>query len=262
MEQVLAPRFTFTPKNKGPLPDFDYGESGYQQGQINVGFNEERGQYHFEIAGLVEPKSPEASRIVQEDLNEVIAAFVQTKSIAERGMFDQEIPAQDLTQVGMGKIVRERYPDLTPEDQEAVRQHAVAALNLTQKAKGLAMGAVSAEDGEIRGNTALLDGIRQIAMDVRELDIDMIDSINPWQEAYAVLAKSMSESTLKQVQAAILAKRTKITPEEAKDLATRAVRFKKERGRLPSITSADAWEQRLAEGAAAFMRYKEEGRYA
>jgi hypothetical protein len=262
MEQVLAPRFTFTPKNKGPLPDFDYGEEGYQQGRVNVGVNEERGQYHFEIAGLVEPKSPEASRIVQEDLNEVIAAFVQNKSIAERGMFDEEIPSQDLTQVGMGKIVRERYPDLTPEDQEAVRQHAVAALNLTQKAKGLAMGVVSAEDGEIRSNTALLDGIRQIAMDVRELDIDMIDSINPWQEAYAVLAKSMSESTLKQVQAAISAKRTKITPDEAKDLATRAVRFKKERGRLPSITSSDAWEQRLAEGAAAFMRYKEEGRYA
>ena len=77
-----------------------------------------------------------------------------------------------------------------------------------------------------------------------------------------MLAKSMSESTLKQVQAAISAKRTKITPEEAKDLAARAVRFKKERGRLPSITSSDAWEQRLAEGAAAFMRYKEEGRYA
>lgn len=261
MEQVLAPRFTFTPKNKGPLPDFDYGEGGYQPGQVNVGVNEERGQYHFEIAGLVEPKSPEASRIVQEDLNEVIAAFVQTKSIAERGMFDEEIPAQDLTQVGMGKIVRERYPDLTPEDQEAVRQHAVAALNLTQKARGLAMGVVSAEDGEIRGNTALLDGIRQIAMDVRELDIDMIDSINPWQEAYAVLAKSMSESTLKQVQAAISAKRTKITPEEAIDLAQRARRFMRERGRSPSLTSSDAWEKRLAEGATAFQRFHKEGRY-
>jgi hypothetical protein len=39
------------------------------------------------------------------------------------------------------------------------------------------------------------------------------------------------------------------------------VKFKKERGRLPLITSADAWEQRLAEGAAAFMRFKAEGRY-
>ena len=261
MEQVLAPRFTFSPKNNGPLPNFDYGEGGYKEGQTNVGFNEERGQYHFEIAGLVTPKSPEATRIVQEDLNEVIAAFVQTKTVAERGMFDEETPAQELTQVAMGKIVRDRYPDLSAEDQESVRQHAIAALNLTQKAKSLAMGATDPTDGEQRANTALLDGVRQFAMDVRELDIDLIDSINPWQAAYAVLAKSMSESTLKQVQAAITAKRTKITPEDAKDLAARAVRFKKERGRLPSITSADAWEQRLAEGAAAFMRFREEGRY-
>lgn len=261
MEQVLAPRFTFTPKNRGALPDFDYGPAGYQEGKSNVGVDEERGQYHFEIAGLVEPKSAEASRIVKEDLNEVIAAFVQTKSVAERGMFDEETPPQELTQVAMGKIVRDRYPELTVEDQESVRQHAIAALNLTQKAKGLALGAVSENDSELRTNTALLDGVRQIAMDVRELDIDLIDSINPWQAAYSVLAKSMSESTLKQVQAAISAKRTKITPEEAKDYAARAVKFKKERGRLPSITAADAWEQRLAEGAAAFMRFKEEGRY-
>jgi len=32
----------------------------------------------------------------------------------------------------MGKIVPERYPDLTEEDQEAVRQHAIAAFNLTK----------------------------------------------------------------------------------------------------------------------------------
>jgi hypothetical protein len=261
MEQVLAPRFTFSPKSAGPLPGFDYGEEGYQEGKANVGVNEERGQYHFEIAGLVTPKSPEAARICDEDLNEVIAAFVQKKSVAERGMFDEETPAQELTQVAMGAIVRDRYPDLSAEDQEAVRQHAIAALNLTQKAKSLAMGAADMGDGELRANTALLEGVRQYAMDVRELDIDLIDSINPWQAAYAVLAKSMSEGTLKQVQAAISAKRTKISPEEAKDLAMAAVKFKKERGRIPSITSSDAWEQRLAEGAAAFMRFREEGRY-
>ena len=161
----------------------------------------------------------------------------------------------------MGKIVRDRYPELSADDQEAVRQHAIAALNLTQKAKAIALGSVDTGEGEIRANTALIDGVRQIAMDVRELDIDLIDSINPFQAAYAVLAKSMSEATLKQVQAVISAKRTKITPEDAKDYAAKAVKFKKERGRLPSITAADAWEQRLAEGAAAFMRFKEEGRY-
>jgi hypothetical protein len=168
---------------------------------------------------------------------------------------------EELTQVRMGKIIQQKFPNLDDEDREAVRQHAIAALNLTQKAKGLAMDISHAGEGELRANTALIDGVRQFAMDVRELDIDLIDSINPFQAAYAVLAKSMSEATLKQVQTAISAKRTKINPDEAKELAGRAVRFKKERGRSPSITSADAWEQRLAEGAAAFMRFRAEGRY-
>jgi hypothetical protein len=261
MEQVLAPRFTFTAKNRGPLPDFDYGPGGYDAGRTNVGFNEDRGLFHFEINGLVEPKSPEATRICQQDLNEVITAFVQDKSALERGLFDDETVPQDLTQVRMGKIVRDRYPDLSAEDQEAVRQHAVAALNLTQKAKSLTMDMTRPADGELRANTALLDGVRQFAMDVRELDIDLIDSINPFQAAYAVLAKTMTESTLIQVQAAIAAKRTKITPEEALELAGRASRFKNERGRPPSNTATDAWEKRLAEGAAAFMRFRSEGRY-
>ena len=80
-------------------------------------------------------------------------------------------------------------------------------------------------------------------------------------EAYAILAKTMSEGSLKQIAAAIAAKRTSLMPEEAKELAVRAFRFKKERGRLPSLTSQDAWERRMAEGAAAFVRYKDEGRY-
>src|SRR3546814_6751349 len=91
-------------------------------------------------------------------------------------------------------------------------------------------------------------------MDVRELDIDLIDRINPFQEAYAILAKTMSEDSLKQVAAAISARRTSHTPAEAKQLAVRAVQFKKERGRLPSISPTDAWEQRMSEVAAAFVR--------
>ncbi|WP_341022410.1 DEAD/DEAH box helicase [Brevundimonas diminuta] len=260
MEQVLAPRFNFTPKDHGPIEDFDYGEGGYQPGKTNIGFSETTGQLHFEIAGLVEPKSPEAARICREDLNEVITAFVQDKTAIERGMFDEEVVPEELTQVRMSKIVRDKFPDLSAEDQEAVRQHAIAALNLTQKAKELAASGGNG-GGEPKGNTALLDGVRKLAMDVRELDVDLIDSINPFATAYAVLAKSMNEATLKQVQSVISAKRTTLSPEEAKDFAVRAARFKRERGRLPSITAADPWEQKLAEGAAAFVRYKDEGRY-
>lgn len=261
MEQVLAPRFTFTPKNQGPLEDFDYGPGGYKEGETNVGVREVTGQLHFEIKGLVEPKSDEAQRICQEDLNEVITQFVQDKSAMEKGLFDGtqaggETLAQELTQVRMGKIVRERYPELSEDDQEAVRQHAIAALNLTQRAKHLASGGDTGSADEARTNTALIDGVRKFAMDVRDLDIDLIDSINPFEAAYSVLAKSMNEGILKQVQSVISAKKVKISREEARDLAERALRFKKERGRLPDINSQDAWEKKLAEGVAAFARYR------
>jgi hypothetical protein len=255
MEQVLAPRFEFTPKNAGPKEGFDYGPGGYQEGKKNVGFNEESGQFHFEIKGLVTPETPEASRVCREDLNEVITAFVQDKSALERGLFDREntLP-EELTQLRMGKIVRERYPDLSETDQEAIRQHAVAAMNLTQEAKQLAISGV--EGDELKANTALLDGVRKLAMDVRELDIDLIDRINPFDAAYAVLSKAMDEKLLKQVAATIAAKKVNIPYDDARELAVRAVKFKQERGRVPEITSPDAWEKRLAEGVAAFARYR------
>jgi ATP-dependent DNA ligase len=44
--------------------------------------------------------------------------------VDERGLsvFDEE-----LTQVRLGKIIKDKYPELNEDDQEAVRQHAVAA---------------------------------------------------------------------------------------------------------------------------------------
>ena len=258
MEQVLAPRFNFTPKTpkSGPVEGFDYGEDGYDPKKANVGFNEDSGQFQIEIKGLAEPKSPHAQRICQEDLNEVITAFVQDKTAIERGLFDEELVPEELTQVRMGKIVGAKFPELDTGDQEAVRQHAIAALNLTQKAKEAALAAP--DDQEASGNTALIDGVRKFAMDVRELDIDLIDQINPFGEAYAILAKSMSEDSLKQVAAVISAKKVQLAPDEARDLARRAVAFKQERGRLPSITSPDAWERKMAEGVAYLARMKQE----
>ena len=72
----------------------------------------------------------------------------------------------------------------------------------------------------------------------------------------------MNEDSLKQVAAAITSKRTNLTPEEAKDLAVRAFKFKKERGRLPEMTSTDAWEKRMAEGVAALARYRAQAKAA
>lgn len=263
MEQVLAPRFEFRAKRPatdataGPTPGFDYGAVGYDPATCNVGLNAETGVCQVEIKGLAEPKSPEAQRICREDLNELITSFVQDKTAVERGLFDEELIPEELTQAKMGKIVRETYPNLPDEDHEAIRQHAIAAVTLVQQGKRTILGN---ERGSAIGNTALIDGVRRFAMDVRDIDIDLIDSINPFGEAYAILAKSMTEASLKQVAAVITGKKVQMSPEEARDLARRAVRFKQERGRLPDITSADAWEKRMAEGVAFLARMKAEAR--
>jgi hypothetical protein len=256
MEQVLAPRYEFTPKNMGPKEGFDYGDDGYKDGGHNIGVNKDTGQIHVEINGLTTPQTPEATRICKEDLNEVVTSFLQDKTTLERGLFDKEntLP-EELTQLRMGKIVRERYPDLSDTDQEAIRQHAIAAMNITQQAK-LALSMADANGGDVaQGSTDLIDGVRKF-VNVRDLDIDLIDRINPFDAAYSVLAKAMDEKSLRQVQAAIAAKKLSIPEEEARDLSKRALQFKNERGRLPDINSSDAWEKRMAEGVAAFARYR------
>ena len=65
----------------------------------------------------------------------------------------------------------------------------------------------------------------------------------------------MDEATLRQVQAHISAKRINLSPEEAKDLAIRAVQFK----RTWSFTRykfSRCLGKRMAEGVAAFARFK------
>jgi superfamily II DNA or RNA helicase len=252
MEQVLAPRFEFRPKSPRTqaTPGLDYGDGGYDPEKCNVGVDPATGRVQLEIKGLAEPKSPEGQRICREDLTELITAFVQDTHTMERGMFDKEVVPEELTQVRMGKIVKEKFPNLDDEDQEAVRQHAIAALNFVQEAKRT----LFKDDDEPPMNTALIDGVRQFALSVRELDIDLIDHINPFGEAYAIFAKSLGEERLKLVHAVIEARKVSMTIEEARELAKRAKRFKEEKGRLPVITAADPWEKRMAEGVAFLQR--------
>ena len=127
---------------------------------------------------------------------------------------------------------------------------------MTQQAKKMVNEGSS--EGERVGSTAFIQGVRKFAMDVRDLDIDLIDHINPFSEAYAILAKAMNEESLKQVQAIISGKRVNMSMEDAREYAKRALKFKQEHGRLPSLTAADPWEKKMAEGVAYLARMKAE----
>ena len=115
-------------------------------------------------------------------------------------------------------------------------------------------GGSDVDEDEPKANRAFVDGVRQFVMDVTSLDVDFIDRINPFGEAYSILAKSMSEESLRQFGNIIAGKKARFTFEEAKELAVRALKFKKERGRLPEVTSNDPWEKRIAEGMNAYAQ--------
>ena len=53
------------------------------------------------------------------------------------------------------------------------------------------------------------DTLKAIA--ATDLDIDLIDRINPFGEAYSILAKAMNEDSLKQVAAVIAGKKVNLT---------------------------------------------------
>lgn len=278
MEQVLAPVFEFRAKrpSNAPTEGYDYGDDGYKEGATNVGYNQESGKIQVEIDGLAEPKSEEAKRICREDITELISSFVQDPETVERGTYDTNLMAPELNQVKMAKIIKAKYPQIhDEEDREAIRQRAVAALQLAQKGNQIVDDVAQDTEStkqtstagphtaplDVKASTAFVDNVRKFVLDVRELSVDLIDQINPFQDAYAIMAKTMNEHSLKQIQAVISAKKVRIDPEEAQMLALRTVQFKQQRGRTPSPNSPDPWEQHLVRGTQAFLKYKEEGVY-
>ncbi|MDO4683188.1 MAG: DEAD/DEAH box helicase [Lautropia sp.] len=267
MEQVMAPNFNFTPRDSGPLDGFDYGEQGYQAGGGNTGYNATTGTYHIQIKGLTQSMSEAARQICRKDLNDLYVAVLQDPHLMGRALFDQQntLP-EETTQLHIGKIIRDRYPQLEASDHEAIRQHLLATVHmaqqqgvLTQTNAPLSIESEIETESRQHGNTAFIDGSRRF-LNVQDLDIDLIDSRNPFGTAYALLAKTLNESTLKQIQAAISAKRCQLSEDEARELTKRALRFKQEQGRAPSLQSPDPWEQKMAQGMMALANYRRKAR--
>ncbi len=250
MEQVLIPNMKFVAKHPNRANDDLAG--GIRELQDN-----EQTAYEIEIGGLVEPRT-EAGRKASEPaaIKDMVAALIQDQPSLEFAMADpNDVIPEEVTVMRAMNVIHKRNPDLPAEDEEAVRQRVIATMNLlTVAEQGNALRQKEGE--EIRPDTKLLDGVRKYVTDVRELDVDLIDSINPFQTAYSILSKRMDAGLLEQLQGVIRKKNVRIDPEEARALAIRAVAFKKQHGRVPSITASDPWERKMAEGVAAFTRYK------
>ncbi|WP_374173635.1 DEAD/DEAH box helicase [Flavobacterium tructae] len=213
MEQVLAPNFKFKPK----FPDEDESEDDDDTIRIN---------------GFKTPTSQRVQDIVESDINDLKAKILQDDKMIKAlpGNVDPEV----INTVLIPKIIRETYPDLTEEQVEEVRQYVVV-------------------DSVIKNSTIETQGDKRFIrmadsfVNIDDIDIDLIDKINPFQKAFEILSKSVTASVFKAIQETIDATRIEMTEEEAVVLWPKIKNWRARTGTEPSIQSFDPQEKRMAE---------------
>lgn len=248
MEQVLAPNFKFYRREDG-----DVREPMHSDGQGNVMIG---------IKGLIEPPTERAKEICEQDMHDLLAAACQAM---DKRVLAPDAAPEVATQMVLTDIIETRYPDLSDEETESARQHLAAHMNILtlarqEEQRGMAEAAAvfegkptdvddnGEEEPESAPNT-LLQMVKKF-INVREIDVDLIDSVNAFQERFEVASKSLDAQLLQHVQSAMVAIRVAMAEEEARTLWPRIKAFRAAEGREPNLNSPDALEKRMAEALA------------
>ena len=222
MEQVLAPNFKFKTRLSDDDDDAKPGE--------------------IKIRGLKEPSSKRVKDIIESDLNDLKAVILQDDKMIKAipGNVDPEV----INKVLIPKIIRVKYPELSDEEIEELRQHVVVDSVV--------------KNGEIKetGDKRFIRMAGQF-VNIDDLHIDLIDSINPFQKAFEILSKAVTTQVLKVIQETIEATRIQLSEEEAILLWPKIKQFIEKNGAPPNIQSSNPLEKRLAE---AIMYLKDQKR--
>lgn len=263
MEQVLAPSVNFKPRSR-LLP----GE-------------------HVEPGTVIieDTTAPVSDRVVKalENMDNIKAAILQKPEIiapAVTGDADPEV----LEAVEIPKIIEKLYPDMDASEVLTVSEAVHASMGI-QSTGGLfdeadlpenaeimippgAEGSVNSGYSDTKLTTKGDDGnpkpnrkfvlIGNKFVNIEHLNVDLIRQINPFQGAYEILSKQVTTSVLKAIQDAVVGMRSPIDADLAIVLWPRINEFRREKGREPSVTSADTDERRLAEALAYLKRKAQE----
>ncbi len=211
MEQVLAPNWKFKTK----VSDDDKGKAG-----------------EIKIRGFKEPSSKRVKEILESDLNDLKATILQDNTMlkAMPGNVEPEV----INKVLIPKIIKIKYPDLSEGEVEEVRQRVVV-------------------DSVIKNSKIKETGDKRFILmadsfvDIDDINIDLIDKINPFQKAFEILSKSVTKKVLKIIQDAIEATRIKMDFEEAEILWPKIQEFVKMYNKKPNLKSNNQLEKRMAE---------------
>ena len=211
MEQVLAPNFKFKPK----YPE----DTEVKQGEIKIG-------------GLKKPSSSRVKDIIENDLNDLKAKILQDDQMlkAMPGNVDPEV----INKVLIPKIIQIKYPDLSDDEVDQVRQYVVADSVVK-----------NSEFKEI-GDKRFIKMANQF-VNIDDLHINLIDRVNPFQRAFEILSKSVTTHVLKLIKDTIDATRIQMTQEEAIILWPKINEFIAKNKRHPNLESLDPLEKRMAE---------------
>jgi len=224
MEQVLAPNFNFKPKK----PEEDESDDGSRT---------------IRIGGLREPSTQRVKDIVESDLIELKASILQDPDVVKS--VNGAITPEVVNKVLIPKVILTKYPDLSNDEMEEVRQHLMADM-VTRHATVTQVG-----------DRRFIDMSGKF-INIEELNIDLIDSINPFQKAFEILSKSITPKVLKSIQDCISAFKVSMTDDEAAILWPKIKEFAETMRRPPSLDALDPHERRLAE-ALAYLRQIKRG---
>ena len=95
-------------------------------------------------------------------------------------------------------------------------------------------------------------------IDISELSIDLIDQVNPFQQAFEVLSKNITPRVLKSIQECIAAFKVNMTDDEAVYLWPKIQDFVRATRRQPSLDSLYPQERRMAEALVYLRQIKRE----
>lgn len=213
MEQVLAPSFKYRTK----LSDEDCAKPG-----------------EIKIRGLKEPSSKRVRDILESDINDLKATILQDSTMLKAIAIKDNIDPEVINKVLIPKIIKIKYPDLSDSELEEVRQHVVV--------DSVIKNAEIKESGDQRF-VRMADKF----VNIEDLHIDLIDQINPFQKAYEIISKSLTDKVFKLIQETIEAIKIEMEVEEAEKLWPKILEFIKTHNREPNLQSLNPQERRMAE---------------
>ena len=222
MEQVIAPNFKFKTKRS---PD-DVAAPG-----------------ELMIRGFKEPSTARVRNVIETDLNDLKAQILQDQTMlkAMPGNIDPEV----MNRVLIPDIIRKRYPGMSDDEVEEVRQYVVTDSVVK-----------NGEIKEVGDKRFVLMAGKFVNID--DLNIDLIDTVNPFQKAFEILSKAVTKQVLRFIQDAIDTTRIDIGEAEALILWPKIQDFVRRSGDRPNIRSSDPLERRMAEALLFLQKQRRE----